>query len=253
MGGTRCVASGVPRDESQAGRWRELLAPLQHPYIVIRGNHDDRACLRGAFDDQHGFPREGERNFGIDIGSVRILALDTTVPGLRLSQSSSRASAVGWHVGSEALYAAPRAYDFGTAGILVAPWITPGRRHPRTIDPYSGSARRRRKYSTRECRPSVKTRNPIGTPRKNDSARSRIAPAPSARCSCRVLDFQRWTTQFATSDADRLDCSANTGDREKTPSRREHATSSTQNPAAIAICQLFIDDLRVDAARGGIR
>ncbi len=93
----------------------------------------------------------------------------------------------------------------------------------------------------------------LAAPRKNDSARSRIAPAPSARCSCRVLDFQRWTTQFATSDADRLDCSANTGDREKTPSRREHATSITQNPAAIAICQLFIGDLRVDAVRGGIR
>lgn len=144
-------------------------------------------------------------------------------------------------------------HDRGTAGVPAVPRITSGRRHPRTIDPYSGSVRRRRKYSTRECRPSVKTRNPIGTPRKNDSARSRIAPAPSARCSCRVLDFQRWTTQFATSDADRLDCSANTGDREKTPSRREHATSSTQNPVAIAICQLFIGDLRVDAARGGIR
>lgn len=59
---------------------RELLEPLRHPFAVMPGNHDDRDQLRAAFADQLWLPAEGELNFGIDVGAVRILALDTSVP-----------------------------------------------------------------------------------------------------------------------------------------------------------------------------
>ncbi|HKD76179.1 MAG TPA: phosphodiesterase [Ktedonobacterales bacterium] len=60
---------------------RELLAQLRHPYMVMPGNHDDRKCLRAAFGDQPWLSCAGELNFGIDVGHVRVLAMDTTVPG----------------------------------------------------------------------------------------------------------------------------------------------------------------------------
>lgn len=67
---------------------RELLAPLAHPYAVMPGNHDDRVRLGEAFGDQPWLPLEGELNFGIDVGPVRVLALDTTVPGLHHGELS---------------------------------------------------------------------------------------------------------------------------------------------------------------------
>jgi len=67
---------------------RELLAPLRHTYAVMPGNHDDRGRLREAFGDQPWLPREGELHFGIDVGAVRVLALDTTVPGLHHGELS---------------------------------------------------------------------------------------------------------------------------------------------------------------------
>lgn len=67
---------------------RKLLAPLKHPYAVMPGNHDDRAHLRSAFGDQRLLPREGELNFGIDVDQVRVLALDTTVPGFHHGELS---------------------------------------------------------------------------------------------------------------------------------------------------------------------
>ncbi|WP_322045379.1 phosphodiesterase [Paraburkholderia sp. J67] len=67
---------------------RDLLAPLKHPYAVLPGNHDDRACLREAFRDQPWLPLEGELNFGLDVGPVRVLALDTSVPGFHHGELS---------------------------------------------------------------------------------------------------------------------------------------------------------------------
>jgi predicted MPP superfamily phosphohydrolase len=74
---------------------RELLAPLKHAFAVMPGNHDDRDHLRAAFDDHLWLPAEGELHFGIDVDAVRILALDTSLPGLHLlktciDRSSSR-------------------------------------------------------------------------------------------------------------------------------------------------------------------
>ena len=60
----------------------ELLAPLKHPFAVMPGNHDERDHLRRAFADHPWLPHEGELLYAIDVGVVRVLALDTTVPGL---------------------------------------------------------------------------------------------------------------------------------------------------------------------------
>ena len=67
---------------------RELLAPLKHAFAVMPGNHDDRGHLRAAFDDHLWLPAEGELHFGIDVDAVRILALDTSLPGLHHGELS---------------------------------------------------------------------------------------------------------------------------------------------------------------------
>jgi len=61
---------------------RELLAELQLPLYLIPGNHDERATLRAAFAD-HDYLRQNEEFicYAIEDWPVRIVALDTTVPG----------------------------------------------------------------------------------------------------------------------------------------------------------------------------
>ncbi len=58
---------------------RELLAGLPAPYHVIPGNHDERAALLRAFD----LPGEGAEpiQYAVDLGPLRLLALDTLSPG----------------------------------------------------------------------------------------------------------------------------------------------------------------------------
>ncbi|WP_321877124.1 phosphodiesterase [Paraburkholderia bannensis] len=70
---------------------RELLAPLRVPYALMPGNHDDRVQLREAFSDHPWLPREGEGelDFGVDVGTTRLLALDTTVPGFHHGELSA--------------------------------------------------------------------------------------------------------------------------------------------------------------------
>jgi 3',5'-cyclic AMP phosphodiesterase CpdA len=57
----------------------EQLRRLKLPFVVLPGNHDDRAAMRGAF----GLP--GDRDDAIhaaaELGPLRLLALDTTIPG----------------------------------------------------------------------------------------------------------------------------------------------------------------------------
>lgn len=58
---------------------RELLDSLGPPCFVLPGNHDDRATLRRHFD----VPGEGHApiHYVADTGSLRLIALDTQVPG----------------------------------------------------------------------------------------------------------------------------------------------------------------------------
>ena len=62
--------------------FRQLLAPLTIPYLVIPGNHDEREALRHAFPDHDYLPASGFLHYAIDERyPLRIVGLDTVVPG----------------------------------------------------------------------------------------------------------------------------------------------------------------------------
>ena len=65
--------------DAEYERVRELLAPLGVPTYVLPGNHDDRAALRRQFDlpGSHAEPV----CYAVDVGPLRLVVLDTTVPG----------------------------------------------------------------------------------------------------------------------------------------------------------------------------
>jgi 3',5'-cyclic-AMP phosphodiesterase len=51
------------------------------PYAVIPGNHDENEVLRAAFADKPWMPKEGFLHFVIELPPVRLICLDTTIPG----------------------------------------------------------------------------------------------------------------------------------------------------------------------------
>lgn len=61
---------------------RDLIAPLTMPVYLLPGNHDERTALRNAFPG-HAYLRQSADliNYAIEEHPVRIVALDTTVPG----------------------------------------------------------------------------------------------------------------------------------------------------------------------------
>ncbi len=61
---------------------RELIAPLAMPCYLIPGNHDEREAMRAAFPG-HAYLREGGEfiQYAIDAHPLRIVGLDTVVPG----------------------------------------------------------------------------------------------------------------------------------------------------------------------------
>ncbi|MGH8676586.1 MAG: phosphodiesterase [Burkholderiales bacterium] len=61
---------------------RELLAPLAMPVYVMPGNHDRREALRAAFPE-HAYLRQSPEfiQFAIDAHPLRIVAIDTLIPG----------------------------------------------------------------------------------------------------------------------------------------------------------------------------
>ncbi len=61
---------------------RALLAPLQVPLLAIPGNHDEREAFRAAFGGDGRVPDSGPIHYvADDLGPVRIVALDVTIPG----------------------------------------------------------------------------------------------------------------------------------------------------------------------------
>jgi 3',5'-cyclic-AMP phosphodiesterase len=68
--------NGAP---AEYARVRELLAPLGLEPHVLPGNHDRRGPLREAF----GLPGAGEEpaSHAVDLGPLRLVCLDTTIPG----------------------------------------------------------------------------------------------------------------------------------------------------------------------------
>lgn len=67
------------RDEYE--RLRTLLAPLDMPFYLIPGNHDERDALRVVFPDHRYLGTEGFIQYTVEDLPVRIVALDTLVPG----------------------------------------------------------------------------------------------------------------------------------------------------------------------------
>lgn len=63
-------------------RLRELLQPLRMPVYLIPGNHDDRQNLPRVFERHRYLPRDGGFiQYVIDDWPVRLVALDTVIPG----------------------------------------------------------------------------------------------------------------------------------------------------------------------------
>src|SRR5438477_2286429 len=60
---------------------RALLAPLAMPVFVIPGNHDAREPLRAAFAADGYLPTDGFLQYAIEDYSVRLIGLDTLIPG----------------------------------------------------------------------------------------------------------------------------------------------------------------------------
>ena len=60
---------------------RRLLAPLAMPVYLIPGNHDARDALREGFADHAYLPPSGFLQYTIENLPVRLIALDTLVPG----------------------------------------------------------------------------------------------------------------------------------------------------------------------------
>ena len=63
------------------GVLRKLLKPLDMPVYMVPGNHDRRENFQSAFHDYPGIPASGHVNYVIEDFPVRIIALDTVVPG----------------------------------------------------------------------------------------------------------------------------------------------------------------------------
>ena len=72
------VESGAPMEYAHL---RALLAPLRMPIFAIPGNHDAREPMREAFIGDGYLPREGFLDYAIEDYPLRIVALDTLVPG----------------------------------------------------------------------------------------------------------------------------------------------------------------------------
>jgi len=61
----------------------KLLAALEVPVLAIPGNHDEREAFRRAFAGRRWLPGAGPINYvADDLGAVRIVAVDVTLPGL---------------------------------------------------------------------------------------------------------------------------------------------------------------------------
>jgi Icc protein len=69
-------------DPAQYEHLKALLAPLEIPYYLLVGNHDDRAALRDAFSKRAELRAGGDFvQYAVDIGPLRLIALDSIVPG----------------------------------------------------------------------------------------------------------------------------------------------------------------------------
>jgi 3',5'-cyclic-AMP phosphodiesterase len=84
------LATGDLVDRGEAAEYAllaELLAPLRPPVYLLPGNHDERGALRAAFP-AHAYLRQSSSfhsspfiQYVVDDGPVRLVAIDTVIPG----------------------------------------------------------------------------------------------------------------------------------------------------------------------------
>jgi len=79
------VVTGDLTDSGQPEAYahlRDLLSPLTMPLYLLPGNHDNRDALRAAFPE-HAYLRQtdGFIQYAVEAGPLRLLALDTVIPG----------------------------------------------------------------------------------------------------------------------------------------------------------------------------
>jgi 3',5'-cyclic AMP phosphodiesterase CpdA len=72
------VDLGLPEEYDHL---RALLAPLPMPLVAIPGNHDAREPMRAAFGRDGYLPRDGFLQFTVEDWPLRLVGLDTLVPG----------------------------------------------------------------------------------------------------------------------------------------------------------------------------
>ncbi|RZI78055.1 MAG: phosphodiesterase [Rubrivivax sp.] len=59
----------------------ELLSPLTMKVFLLPGNHDNREALRRCFPDHAYLGSQGFVQYSVSVGPLRLLSLDTCVPG----------------------------------------------------------------------------------------------------------------------------------------------------------------------------
>jgi 3',5'-cyclic AMP phosphodiesterase CpdA len=67
--------------ESEYAHLRSLLSPFAGQIYLMPGNHDDRQQLRKSFPEHEYLGLEGFIQYTVKIGPLRLIALDTVVPG----------------------------------------------------------------------------------------------------------------------------------------------------------------------------
>jgi 3',5'-cyclic-AMP phosphodiesterase len=78
------VVTGDLTDHGNADEYdhfREILGAAEVPVYVIPGNHDNREALRAAFAGDGYLPADGFLHYTVEDYPVRLVALDTNVPG----------------------------------------------------------------------------------------------------------------------------------------------------------------------------
>ena len=79
------LLTGDVADEAHADEYalaRSLLADLGPPLLAIPGNHDECEAFRRCFGDHAHLPAAGPLHFvRDDLGPVRVIGLDVTLPG----------------------------------------------------------------------------------------------------------------------------------------------------------------------------
>jgi 3',5'-cyclic AMP phosphodiesterase CpdA len=78
------VLTGDLTDFGRAAEYEHLarlLAPLPMPFFLLPGNHDDRDQMRRSFPSHGYLGGSGPVHYAVQVGALRLLALDTAVAG----------------------------------------------------------------------------------------------------------------------------------------------------------------------------